>query len=284
MKNFKNRLLKVSNYSRYFLINNVKKHFTISNIIVGIIGLTVGCLFKFTGLSANILSFLYLDPSIYNQYILSGVATLSVRLGSKGVVEAILPDIFAPKPLTMDKGSFLNPKPLAMDINRLLNPTTPPSNSGGGVGGGSASPNQNPGGSNPVQPQQNVQPQQDVDLIDRATRWHSLNHDGLGFRVRNGDIHVDNPFNITSYWGMDGWANRSLQAKNYARNIHRALEYHKDYTGLSSQWFPPLDDSSCNWINEFFDHKYPDRKVTRCYNSQTIRKEILRFSRINNVG
>jgi len=186
----------VVNCPRYFSIKNIKKHFTLSNIIVGIIGLSVGCLFKFTGLSAGILNFFNLDPSLLNKYILSGFIVLVTRLGIKGMVEAYFEEIVIakpltmgisshlnPKPLTMDIKSHLNPKPLAMDINRLLNPTTPPSNSGGsgsgagaggggGAGGGAGigSSNQNAGGSNPVQPQQNVQPQQDVDLIDRETR------------------------------------------------------------------------------------------------------------------
>jgi hypothetical protein len=46
---------------------------------------------------------------------------------------------------------------------------------------------------------------------------------------------------------------------------------------------PPFDDSACNWINEFFDYKYPDRASTRCYNSQTVRAEILRFTKRNNL-
>jgi hypothetical protein len=130
-------------------------------------------------LSAGILSFLNFDPSQLNQSILSGFTVLVTKLGIKGVVEAIFPDL--PKSLAMKINSLVNPKPLAMDINRLLNPTTPPSNSGGGGGGGgggSPSPNQNPGGSNPVQPPQNpfqpqqnpFQSQQNVDLMDRETR------------------------------------------------------------------------------------------------------------------
>jgi hypothetical protein len=51
---------------------------------------------------------------------------------------------------------------------------------------------------------------------------------------------VDNPFNITSFKDNNGRPNGSLQALNYARNIHRALEYHKDYTRISSQWVPHL--------------------------------------------
>ncbi len=281
---------------RYFAINNVKKHFTLVNLIVGIIGLTVGCLFKFTGLSAGILIFFNFDPNQLNQYILSGFTVLVSKLSIKGIVEAICENVNL-KPLInalkdffsiIPNGIFMSAKN-PMDITSILNTPSPPSNSGGG----SPSPNQNPAGSNPVQPQQNaggsnpVQPpqnvQQNVDLNDRETRWHTLNYIGHGFRVIDGDIYVHNPFNITSFWDNRGRPNGSLQALTYARNIHKALEYHKDYTGISSQLVPPFDDSACNWINGFFDYKYPDKANARCNNSKTVRDELLRFTRRNNL-
>lgn len=250
----------MKNSPRYFSINNVKKHFTKTNITVGIFGLTVGCLFKFTGLSAGILNFLNLDPSLLNQSILSGFTVLVTRLGIKGIVEAIFEDLSIP---------------LAMKISSLLNPTTPPSNSGGsGGGGGSPSPNQNPGGSNPVQPQQNV------DLINPEQRWSALNHDGDGFTVRNGGITVDNPGNIISFWDINGLPNRSAEAKIYANNIHRALQYHSDFKGgKKAQQFPSIDNSSREWIIGFFRHHYADRNPSCYLNSNPVRKNIQNFSR-----
>jgi len=297
---------------RYFSINNVKKHFTLTNIIVGIIGLTVGCLFKFTGLSAGILIFLNLDPSQLNQSILSGFTVLVTKLGIKGVIEAILPDL--PKSLAMDISSFLYPKPLAMDINRLLNPTTPPSNSGGGVGGGSASPNQNPGGSNPVQPQQNpvqppqnpvqppqnpVQPPQNPfltprnpiqplvlvdrpdDLIAREIEWNSCNYDGEGFTVRNGCIFVDNSIssgNPILFLHNDGTPNRSTINKYYATKICRALEYHRDFIGQRYQLLPTLDPASKRWVYDFCGHQYPGRHRSHYKNSPDLRYNIQSFA------
>jgi hypothetical protein len=58
--------------------------------------------------------------------------------------------------------------------------------------------------------------------------------------VRDGIIFVHNPDNITSFWNAGRLPNRSLQAQNYASSIHRALEYQRDYTGQTTQWFPNL--------------------------------------------
>jgi hypothetical protein len=68
--------------------STIVKHFTIVNMVVGLIGLVVSCLFKFTGSAYLLLDFLDLNNSLFSQYLLSGTSGLTVKLAFKGVVES----------------------------------------------------------------------------------------------------------------------------------------------------------------------------------------------------
>jgi hypothetical protein len=57
-------------------------------MVVGLIGLVVSCLFKFTGSAYLLLDFLDLNNSLFSQYLLSGTSGLTVKLAFKGVVES----------------------------------------------------------------------------------------------------------------------------------------------------------------------------------------------------
>ncbi len=62
--------------------------------------------------------------------------------------------------------------------------------------------------------------------------------------IITGNITVDNPGNIGSFFDQNGLPDRSDQARIYAQNIHRALGHHRDFIGRSTNIFPLFDDSS----------------------------------------
>lgn len=69
---------------------SITKHFTISNIIVGMCCLFIGCLLRFTPLPFVILNFFGFTPTPLKEYAFIGCICLISRLGLKGVIECFL--------------------------------------------------------------------------------------------------------------------------------------------------------------------------------------------------
>ena len=94
-----------SNIFIFFKFKNIKKHFTIVNIIVGISTLFVVFLIKFSGGIQYILGYLFgyfgLDL-VYLEYFFSGIIALLWRLGIRGIVEEIFKQ---PLYMTMDNSN-----------------------------------------------------------------------------------------------------------------------------------------------------------------------------------
>lgn len=86
---------------KFFKFNNFKKHFTIVNIIVALITLSISALFKFSPLPTIVFNFFGVDPTEMHQYLLTGFLAITTRLGIKGIVENVVAEIL-PKPLYMD--------------------------------------------------------------------------------------------------------------------------------------------------------------------------------------
>ena len=116
----------LNSIKKYFSFINLTKCFTLTNIIVGIIGITVGLVFKFTPLGSVILIFCGINPTEVNLYLVAGFTALVTRLGIKGVVEAIFSEwgispqhttrqirLDNPTRMTMRVG---NPSPMTMPL------------------------------------------------------------------------------------------------------------------------------------------------------------------------
>lgn len=86
---------------KFFNLTNFKKHFTIVNIIVALITLSISALFKFSPLPTIVFNFFCVYPTEMHQYLLTGFLAITTRLGIKGIVENVVAEIL-PKPLYMD--------------------------------------------------------------------------------------------------------------------------------------------------------------------------------------
>jgi hypothetical protein len=242
------------------------KHFTIVNIITGLISLFIGLILKFTPLASVILNFCGFDSIDLNQYILAGFISLTFRLGIKGVVEAIVEEIF--------------PSELKINVQDLLNPDAGPA-----VQPPARPPAVQPAGQPPAQ----ASTGSDLQPVDRSRRprailadniaaWATHNYQGRGFRIENGMIIVDNPNNITSFYDNDGRPNRTREGIEYANNILRAFTYHNHRVrveGIGYLRTPTMDDNSFRWFRECVGNT----SGRRLYNSVPNRRKIERFIR-----
>jgi len=202
--------------SNLFSLSNLKKHFTMVNIIVGLISLTIGVLFKFSPLPALFLDFFWLDSSELNKYILAGFSGLTIKLGIKGVVEDIV-ESFLVKPLKS-----------SMNIADILNPNTPSGNHPGQPSG-----NQYPeAGNSQVGSQQGNSQGGSPQENNRNDRSPNPGPDDIrGFSVdSSGRIRVYDPTNVAQRGLFVLFSNpREItdgSFQPYATNLSKALEYY----------------------------------------------------------
>jgi hypothetical protein len=197
--------------SSIITFTNIKKHFSTTNILVGILSLLITYLLKISPLPVFILSIFDITPTIIHEYIIIGFISLTIRLGIKGIVEEMnISDL-------INKFCFNNP--LKMKIDNMLNPEVA---------------NQE---ATPILPNQQAK--------DRANfGWKLHNFHGDGFNVINGRIIVNNPGNILSFYGSDGIPDKSIEAKTFAMNIEKALNHHGDFSLYITRALPPMDSTS----------------------------------------
>lgn len=205
---------------KLFTLSNLTKHFTIVNIIVGLISLTIGVLFKFSPLPTLILNFLGVDPSELHQYILAGFLGITIKLGIKGVVEEVVSEYF-PRPLVLGMN---NENPLGG--NHQSNPQNNSQQPG----------NQQPGAGNSQgnsQQQSNSQESpQDGNRNNRSPSPSPEDIRGRGFSVDpNGRIRVYDPTNVAQR-GLfvrfgDPIRLNEGSFQPYASNLAKALEDYK---------------------------------------------------------
>lgn len=81
---------------KYFYLKNIRRHFNLTNLVLGIVSLIFVGLFKFCGLADFLLTILSVTSNDFSQYLLSGFFGLVLRLGIKGIVEEILKDVSLP--------------------------------------------------------------------------------------------------------------------------------------------------------------------------------------------
>lgn len=194
---------------KYITLENLKKNFTIKNIIVGLISLTIGLLFRCSHLPESVLVFLGLDTTDLYKDGLSGSLVFTIRLAIKGVVEDII-ESFAPI------------QPLKMDIGDILNPTTPtPQGSPQGNPQGSSQGNHqgslqgNPQGNPPGNAQGNSHANDD---------WGDVTQAKAG--MINGPMRVNDPLGQLTR----GYDPSSIQNNQPAlHNIRKALEHQSQY-------------------------------------------------------
>lgn len=196
---------------KYITLENLKKHFTLKNIIIGFISLTIGLLFRCVGLAELFLSYLGIDNTDFNQNVLSGFLVLTSRLGIKGVID----DIFE---------SFMT-KPLTMDLGDILNPSTPP-HQGTTEGNLPGSPQGNPQGNAQGNPQGNSGGNDD---------WGDVTQGKAG--GNNGPMRVNDPLGQISR----GYDSSSIENNQPAlHNIRKALEHQAQYgPNISSKTLTP---------------------------------------------
>lgn len=261
-----------------FTFSNLKKHFTIVNIIVGLISLTIGVLFRFSPLPTLFLDFCGLDSSELNKYILAGFFGLTVRLGIKGVAEDIIE-------------SFLV-KPLKMNLGDILNPSTPSENSQGNTQSNPQQPgNQYPdaGGSegNPQQGSSQGSPQDN----NRYNRSPSPSPEDIkareGFYVdQYGRISIYDPSNV----GRNGMYHQTNDGRRvlingsfqpYATNLSKALEYYnKEVTNVTANYsFINTSDAFSNNDKRFVRNaaEYMGKTKDLDRNSKPLRKFLKRL-------
>jgi hypothetical protein len=75
-----------------------------------------------------------------------------------------------------------------------------------------------------------------------------------GFTLRaDGKYIIDNPLDISRFWGPDGEPNTSLAARKVAGNIAKAMEYKKSL-GKRGHGVINLDPSAARWLEGFMVH------------------------------
>lgn len=79
---------------KYFKIENIKKHFTIINIIIGILTIVFITILKFSGLPLAILNLFNIDQTDLNEYMLAGFLNILSRLGIKSYLEEFYGKLF----------------------------------------------------------------------------------------------------------------------------------------------------------------------------------------------
>ena len=236
-----------------YIKKKITQHFTITNVTLGFLGLLFSFLFKYSGLPVIFLDYFLEDPTDNHIYLFCGSVAIISKLGLKGVVEDLIRELF-PKHLTMDSGN-LNSESLPQA-----------------------------GSAQPAQPAQPVAqpPANNIGFgnnqIHPDVAWDLHNHQGNGFRVTNGDITVDNPTNIRSFFNNQDQPNNSLAGKEYADRIYRALSYHSTCVQRKAIALPILDNSADAWFNGFIRHNYPNRDPNAVWNSTPVRKAIKSFS------
>ena len=93
------------------LLKSVRKHFTIVNIITGVLSIIAIGTFKYLGISVIILNYLDLNPTDVREYILAGFFGLIFKLGIKGIIENYFSELPSnPEFLTMGGPSEPNPQ------------------------------------------------------------------------------------------------------------------------------------------------------------------------------
>jgi hypothetical protein len=104
-------------------MKNIIKHFTILNILTGILSITFITIVKFSGLAHIILDFLNLNPNELREYILTGFFGLIFRLGIRGLLEGFINELdFTPNVLTINGPDQPNPNVSIMDRPNQPNP------------------------------------------------------------------------------------------------------------------------------------------------------------------
>ena len=227
---------------------NLTKHLTITNILVSLVGLFIGFIFKYSGLPLQILQYFLDNPSDNHIYLFSGLVAIISRLVIKGVVEDFMHELF--------------PEYMAMDIGRLLNPQSPP----------------------PPTPPPAPLPQRSANNMEignprssKITAWVAENYQGDGFRVVSGVIYIDNPYNIISFFNREGRPDSSLLNKQYGACLHRALTYHSQYMNTTMLPPPLLDGCANAWFNQFMIHSFPERNFNQYNNSHGVRNALKKF-------
>lgn len=78
-------------FGSFFSIKRIRKHLTLTNLIVGVVGFIVMNLVKELGIAIYIISYCnFIENTEYAAWFVAGLIGLIIRLGLKGIVEEIL--------------------------------------------------------------------------------------------------------------------------------------------------------------------------------------------------
>lgn len=274
------------------LIILILKNFSLTKIFICFLGLAIGYLIKNSYIPCYLLDFFSLPKSECNLHFVSGFIIFFLKSVLKEIILFVLCIYNEEVGIS---GTFLSSSqpvsPPSEPISPPARPVSPP-----------AQPVSSP--AQPVSPpSQPVSPPAQPAIVPPAynvihnpgfnpdhvgyrpgqvhpdTAWPHTSCNGNGFVVNNGEITVNNPFNIRSFYNGEGEPNRSPEAKAYAKNIGSALGFHSASVQKPTCGMPRLDNLSQIWLREFIAHHYPTRDPNAIYNSSPIRRAINRYSR-----
>lgn len=233
-------------------MRNIIKYFTKINLIVAFISILLGALLKFHLLPLT-LTYLSVDPSNMQLYLISGGLVAVIRLALRGIIEAFFIE-YLPEAMSKNTGGSYPSCPTQTDPSTIMY-----------MNDGRPNPNESSSSqSRPYvyQPQAYVEP------------WPNHNYNGDGFRVREGRLYINFSSDV-SFYDQNNLPNISPESRMMAENIANAFEYKQRYTGKSNR-VTNLNGCSQTWFRDYMKYTFPDR-LPQHYTNNKILVENLRY-------